>query len=51
MKDICSLYTEKATVSYLILLRLNTEALIYRVNCQWNSLDRGAIIHRLRQAR
>nr|DAE17099.1 MAG TPA: hypothetical protein [Siphoviridae sp. ctbvd11]DAE98046.1 MAG TPA: hypothetical protein [Caudoviricetes sp.]DAG34580.1 MAG TPA: hypothetical protein [Caudoviricetes sp.]DAJ79621.1 MAG TPA: hypothetical protein [Bacteriophage sp.] len=30
----------KAPVSCLILLRINTEALIYRVNCQWNSLDR-----------
>ena len=26
------------------------QALIYRVNCQWNSLDRGAIIHRFRRA-
>lgn len=49
MKGICSLYAKKPR--YLALLRLNTEALIYRVNCQWNSLDRGAIIHRLRQTR
>lgn len=27
MKDICGLYVKKAPVSYLILLRLNTEAL------------------------
>lgn len=33
---------KKAPVSCLILLRLNTEALIYRVNCQWNSLDKGS---------
>ena len=26
---------QKAPASCLILLRLNTEALIYRVNCQW----------------
>lgn len=32
----------KAPVSCLILLRINTEALIYRVNCQWNALDRGS---------